>query len=174
MLIGISGKKMVGKDTVGDHLVANHGFVKVAYADTLKDAVCAVFGWDQRHVNGELKEVVDPYWNMTPRHVLQYVGTELFRSWIPDIWVRAAMRRIMNARELGGWQRVVITDVRFPNEANVILEQGGLVWKVHRPGLPADDLHASETALDDYRRWSHVIVNDGTVDDLYRAVDMAL
>ena len=68
----------------------------------------------------------------------------------------------------------VITDVRFPDEAQAIKDWGGVLWRVDRPGLVGGDGHASETAMDDYRGWDEVIVNDGTIAELRAKVGRLL
>ena len=161
MIIGLGYRKHSGKDTVADELVRSNGFYKTSWADPLKRAVMEAFGWDERHVYGDLKEVVDPRWNMTPREALQHVGTDLFRNWIPDFWVRRTMMEVEHH------QHVVIPDVRFPNEAQAIKDAGGIVWCVNRPSLgPPTDSHESETAMADYKNWDAIVHNDGTVEDL--------
>lgn len=141
IIIGVTGRKRSGKDTIGKYLVENHGFTRVAFADSLKEACKIIFGFSDEQVYGdELKEVIDEYWNHSPREILQKVGTELFRDQLPrvcgnigdDIWIRSVERQINNLRKQGH-QRFVITDVRFENELNFIKKQkNGYVWKVIR------------------------------------------
>ena len=142
-LIGLGYRKRSGKDTIADHLIDQHGFNhKLSWADKLKEGVNAWHGWDERHSHGHLKEVVDPYWGYSPREAYQKIGTDLIRNqWMQDFWVKAAMRKVEKHRSAG--RSVVLADVRFPNEADAILAQGGAVWRIDRPGLPTDDLHES-------------------------------
>lgn len=164
-LLGLGYRKRSGKDTIADHLVRTQGFVKVSWADALKEGVNAWHGWDERHAYGDLKEVVDPYWGYSPREAYQKIGTDLVRNqWMQDFWVKAAMRRV-EKHQLAG-RPVVLADVRFPNEAAAILSLGGEVWRIDRPGLPTEDLHESETALDGFDGWTRIVENDGTVADL--------
>lgn len=169
MLIGIGYRARAGKDTAADWLVREHGFAKAAFADSLKAAAREIFGWDDRHLYGQLKEVTDPYWGFSPRWALQRLGTEGVRDVIgQDTWVKSLMRRL---DRLG--PRVVIVDVRFPDEARAISAAGGRVWQVTRPGLP-EASHASELAMAGYRDWDLVIGNDASLDDLYVNLDIAL
>ena len=90
-VIGIAGLIGSGKDTVGDMLVNNHGFRRVSYASTLKDAVAVIFGWDREMLEGKTssaraeREVKDEWWSrklgmpITPRFVLQHIGTDVLR-----------------------------------------------------------------------------------------------
>jgi hypothetical protein len=159
-LIGIAGRKRAGKDLVGQYLGYEFGFSRLAFADPLKEAAKIIFGWNEDHVNGDLKEVVDEFWGFSPRWALQRMGTEAMRKNVDDdIWIKATMRKVISSH--------VITDVRFPNEAKAIKEAGGVLWRIDRPSLgPAEDMHVSETALNDWDSWDAVIVNDGTTVEL--------
>jgi hypothetical protein len=120
----------------------------------------------------------------TVREALQTVGTDLFREkFHPNTWVNALMNRYQPVMIPGGshyegesifagmlpsterWPNWIITDVRFPNEAEVIKEKNGILIRVYRPnGLTSK--HKSETALDDYK-FDVVIDNSGDLDRLY-------
>jgi len=83
MIIGICGLIGSGKDTVADYLVNEHGYRRESFANPLKDAVAAVFGWDREMLEGRSKESrqwreqTDAWWserlgmNITPRWVMQ-------------------------------------------------------------------------------------------------------
>lgn len=145
MIIGICGFIGSGKDTVADYLVNFHGFRRESFANTLKDAVSAVFGWDRTMLEGRTKEArewreqVDPWWaerldmpTLTPRWVLQYWGTEVCRkAFHDDIWIASLENKLRNSRD-----NVVISDCRFPNEIASIKRAGGLVTWVQRGSLP--------------------------------------
>jgi len=101
---------------------------------------------------------------LTPRRLLQIVGTECGRQIIhPNIWVNSLFQDDDNAN----W---IITDVRFPNEANAIKERGGVLIRVNR-GLATGVEHESETALDDYEGFDYIIENTGTIEDLKYQVE---
>lgn len=166
IVVGLGHRARAGKDSVASVLCGSYRFTRLSFAESLKAAACEIFGWDRRHVDGELKEVVDGYWGFSPRWALQRLGTEAVRNVIgTETWVKSAMLRIARRGP-----RVVITDVRFPNEADAILGLGGEVWRVDRPGLPPAE-HVSETGLLDYGRWSAVLVNNGGLGELESAVD---
>ena len=164
-LVGLGYRKRAGKDSVAKFMVEDHGFTTLAFAGPLKEAAKIIFGWTDEHVYGDLKEVVDPYWGFSPRWALQHMGTEAMRKNIDDqIWVKATMRKVKPLLDAG--QKVVITDVRFPNEAQAIIDAGGELWRIDRPGLePAT--HASETAMDGYEHWHQTVHNDGALSDLW-------
>lgn len=141
MIIGFVGFIGSGKDTAADYLVNFHGFRRDSFANTLKDAVAAVFGWDRVLLEGRTKEArewreqVDTWWanrlsipELTPRWVLQQWGTEVCRKGFhDDIWIASVENKMRKTKD-----NIVISDVRFPNEINAIKKAGGLVVRVVR------------------------------------------
>jgi len=106
---------------------------------------------------------------MTVREVLQFVGTNLFRNQLdPDIWVQSVYRKKYRDDDI-----VVVADCRFPNECDFAKGQGILISVERETGL-ASDGHASETALDDYTNYDHVIDNNGSFDELRRKLNTIL
>lgn len=168
MLIGLAGLKRAGKDTVADYLVKNRGFVKYSFADPLKEACKVLFGLSDSQVH-DSKDVVDSRYACTPREILQHIGTA----------ARAQRKTVFVDRFLGWYAAtyassgavpdVVVADVRFQNEVDSIRALGGVVFLVSRPGVNVTlDAHESERAseldVDGH------ILNDGTIDDLYRTL----
>ena len=99
-----------------------------------------------------------------PRHLLQYLGTDLIRNFVhTDFWVTAIMTDIENK------DKVVISDARFPNERSLVDDLGGRLLLIKRPGYEAGG-HASETTLGEEDEYNVVINNEGTVKDLYRGL----
>jgi hypothetical protein len=153
MIIGICGFIGSGKDTVADYLVNNHGFRRESFANSLKDAVSSVFGWDRELLEGrtkqarEWREQVDPWWanrlnmpDLTPRLVLQHWGTEVCRrSFHDDIWIASLESRLLNSRD-----NIIISDCRFPNEIKAIKQAGGQVLWVQRGELPSWHIMAAK------------------------------
>lgn len=112
---------------------------------------------------------LEPDKAMTVRQFLQRLGTDAVRYGLhPNTWVNALMA------DYDDEENWVITDCRFPNEAECVKEKGGVVIRINRPGLerPAD-LHESETALDNWD-FDYVITNDGTQDELFAKVEVML
>jgi hypothetical protein len=145
MLIGICGFISSGKDTIADYLVNFHEFRRESFANTLKDAVSSVFGWDRTLLEGRTKEArewreqVDPWWaerlnmpNLTPRLMLQLWGTEVCRrGFHDDIWIASLENKLRTTKD-----NVVISDCRFPNEIASIKRAGGKVIRVVRGPEP--------------------------------------
>ena len=110
------------------------------------------------------KETIIPELGVSARHMMQTLGTEWGRACIhPDFWVMIA--RAEAQRHLADSRSVVIDDVRFPNEATMIRDLGGELWRIERPGVSYDGDHEREGGLDDITP-DRVIVNDGTIDQL--------
>ncbi len=145
MIIGFVGFIGCGKDTAADYLVNYHEFRRDSFANTLKDAVAAVFGWDRFLLEGRTKEARewreqrDLWWSerlniphLTPRWVLQYWGTDVLRNnFHDDIWIASLENRLRKSKD-----NIVISDVRFPNEINAIHNAGGLVVRIKRGPEP--------------------------------------
>ena len=173
IMIGMIGKAGSGKDTVADYIVEKYGFSKIAFADPLKQAVQVMFDVDDEHMFDRVKrEEPLPGWEpWTVRKLLQFVGTDLMRNQIDeDIWVKNAVSRVRKGTLM------IISDVRFPNEIDLVRELVSdefktLFIKVHRPdhedaaGGIAN--HASEANIDNLKG-DVDLFNDGTLDDLYR------
>jgi hypothetical protein len=145
MIIGICGFIGSGKDTIADYLVNLHHFRRESFANTLKDAVAAVFGWDRMMLEGrtkqarEWREQVDPWWaerlgipHLTPRWILQNWGTEVCRkAFHDDIWIASLENKLRASTD-----DIVISDCRFPNEIRAIKNAGGRVVRVVRGAEP--------------------------------------
>jgi len=157
-----------GKTTVADLFIEHQ---RVSFAAPLKEAVSNMLydlGVAGVHYAYTDKEAIIPEIGVSARHMMQTLGTEWGRACIhPDFWVmiaRAKTERIMN-----GNGSVVIDDVRFPNEAAMIRDLGGELWRIDRPGVSYDGDHSSEGALEDITP-DRVIVNDGTIDQLLEKI----
>ena len=145
MIIGVCGFIGSGKDTIADYLVNIHQFRRESFANSLKDAIAHVFGWNRDMLEGrtrqsrEWREQVDPWWakrldmpNLTPRWVLQHWGTEVCRrAFHDDIWIAALENKLRNSKD-----DIVISDCRFPNEIKSIQNAGGIVIRVVRGPEP--------------------------------------
>lgn len=186
MLIGISGKKRAGKDTVAQRLVEQHGFVRYSLADPIREMLYTLDPMIEvidHYPNAGAEEVtvrsaVDGVgWEVAKsrfpelRRLMQVLGTEVGREMIdPDLWLHL-MVDFYDQRAAEG-QSVVVPDIRFKNEAEEILLHGGMVIRVERDGLDATDEHPSETALDDWDGFAARIENNGSIEGLWQVVDM--
>lgn len=174
MIIGISGKIGSGKDTVAEMIMRDHlhGASVHKFAGAIKECAAIILGCKSRDFEDRdfKNKDLGPEWdNMTPRKILQLLGTEAGRKVIhPNIWVNATLS---SYREGEDW---IITDVRFPNEADAIRNRGGFLIRIEREvDTPAEVAnHPSETSLDNYSNFHYIIDNrlEG-LDSLKKAVD---
>ncbi|OKI71410.1 deoxynucleotide monophosphate kinase family protein [Streptomyces sp. MJM1172] len=174
--IAIIGRARSGKDSVGARLVQRYGYTRLAFADPLKDMAL--------EINPVIPTVTGVHVRLAPlveavgweyakdtypevRRILQHVGQSV-RDRDPDYWIRALTR---TAVELEGGP-IVVTDVRYPNEAMALSRLGFRLVRVIRPALgdPSPDAHESETALDD-QPIGVTIVNGSTLEELYAHAD---
>ena len=193
MLLGLVGRKGAGKDTVGDYLVECQGFARAAFADPVKwvardlwphltEAQC----WGPI----EVKEAVDTTLGVSPRWLLQRIGTEVGRNGdlaaFADLGVssermREALDRYGVVPSPTAWidalfraprgTNTVITDVRFPNEAEAIRAQHGSVLKLLRPGFDTGvgNDHPSEREVDACP-FDYLVRNHASHNELYAKV----
>jgi hypothetical protein len=175
IIIGLGFKARNGKGVTAAYLRSKYGFRHGAFADKLKEAAAKIFGLSYDQCYGDLKEVVDPFWNDTPRNILQKMGTECMRNgYRQDIWVKALERTILEGNTTSN--KWAIEDVRFPEEAKAIKQWGGLLVRIDRPGAPriATAQHASETAMESWDQWDYVLDNSGDLPQLYRNIDQMM
>ena len=204
MIIGITGLISSGKGTVADILVEEHNYIKLSFADKLKDGVATVFGWDRSMLEGdsvesrEWRETVDEFWTnetgreITPRLVLQEFGTDCMRNGFYDgVWVSLVKQEIINNPD----NNYIVPDVRFPNEIQIIKSLNGEVWNVRRGELPEWwgtailDNQTNSTLMKDNHpevhqsewRWisttdtfDKVLYNDDSIEALYSKVSAEL
>lgn len=200
MIIGLVGLIGSGKGTAADMLITK-GYKPYSFASSLKDACAAIFGWPRELLEGDtnesrrFRETPDAFWsqalnvpNFTPRFALQYIGTNILREkFHNDIWINSMKRRI----QLSSDSNIVISDVRFPNELELIRGMGGYIVRVQRGSLPdwygvaaqanlgnvealkemqSFDVHSSEWSLAGYEP-DHAIYNDSTLTNLEKQID---
>lgn len=181
MLIGITGKKRSGKDTIAEYLIKEHGFVDYKFASPIKNLCKDIFLWDDEWVNGAYKETVDSRWGISPREAQQVVGTELFREHLPK-----TLKGFADTIGAGVWcarfqywyeslpndVNVIVSDMRFLNEAEIIKNIGGTLWRVERDGLVSNDTHPSEMEMESIQV-DFKILNNHTLEALDEATECA-
>lgn len=189
MIIGLGHKKLSGKDTVGEILVKDYGFKRMAFADELKLEVCRIWhktimsyvrdsfdggnkywmefscqwDYDKYPTPGEEDLVNYLVYTAKPAFIVslfQGHGTELRRHDDPDYWIRKLCNNWYDNDSL------VITDVRFKNEARFCKHFGKVVRIDRKIDHPDYGTHISESELDTYEDWDYVLDNNGTLEDL--------
>lgn len=148
-IIGIAGKKRSGKDTAAKIIkdIIGPACQILHFADALKEEVADVCLVSLKEIE-ENKELFRP--------MLQWWGTEFRRKYQKDetYWIEQLDQKI-----IPDWVNI-IADVRFPEEAEYIKRNGGVLIRVDRyGGIGPKDSHLSETALDHYTEldFDHVI-----------------
>ena len=159
LLIGIVGRKRSGKDTLAGFIDDTIDEVNIlSFADPIKFACQHAYHLRSTQLE-ETKDVIDPRWGITPRDMMKSLGGKYFRSQDPDHWVKNMGFRIQ------GMERVVISDVRYHNEASFIKGKGGILIHVWRDIEENDDDHVSEKTTEEIK-CDYYIENDGSLEDL--------
>jgi hypothetical protein len=170
-IVGLCGAIGAGKDSVADVLARDLGYKELAFATALKEAVATMFPWVPRcHFFGTQEEKAQTLFQgtqrWTGRKLLEYFGTDCGRAILQDIWVRAAMEQI-DRRPDKLW---VVSDVRFPNEAQAIRDRGGIIWEVVKTGGVTEHTgHVSDMAWKEIRKDAYVVARAGDMEGLRRA-----
>jgi hypothetical protein len=200
MIIGINGYSGSGKDTVGNiiqRLTAkeSYGYLEKTweikkFAGKLKTIASMITGIPEfKFEDQEFKKTdLGPEWGMTARDFLQKLGTEALRDGLhPNAWVNALMADYKLAAnkfirltedgleewEEGKLPNWIITDVRFPNEAQAIKNLDGIIIRIDRPGVSAVNAHSSETVIDDWN-FDYKIANVSDLKALFLSVHSIL
>jgi hypothetical protein len=177
-IIGLTGRPVAGagKDMLADYLAERYGYVKYAFAAPIKQLLNARFGWS-------MEQWKDRAWKETPslmhgsagsnrrfspRSWAQWLGTEVGRFISPMVWVDL-MEREFRAHD----RRMVITDVRFDNEAERVRLLGGRVWCIVRPSARAIAPHISEQGVQS-KLLDALLANTRTPDYLYSQAEELL
>lgn len=167
-IIGISGAAGSGKDTLAE-MIKEDGWERFAYADALKKICIEYLGLSYNDVyTQEGKMKFNDFWGMTNREILQKVGTDAFRNGFHrDTWIKIAELKLKEMLRAG--KKIIVTDVRFDNEAKLIESLGGCVLRIER-NLTSDlsnkeQAHASEKGIDE-NLISFVVLNIMSKKDL--------
>lgn len=205
IVIGISGKKGSGKNTLASQIVQHCGgdYTVIHFADRLKSICIEISGFSKELFYDDiLKETellapvdldtwVDRLSDLTdlhilprgltaktPREILQFVGTDYVRSVDRNFWERKLVERVSTFPEN---TRIVVADVRFPSEADVIRSLNGVLVGVSRPAknTTSVDKHKSETGVGDITtdlrfEFSEVDTENAYIDDSYQHIAAAL
>lgn len=177
-IIAICGLKRSGKDTIADILCNHFEYKKIKIATPLKDALKTLFNFTDEQVEGNEKDIIDPVWGVEPRRVMQFIGTEVMQYHIQELlpnmgrtfWIK---RLIEEHIHKGTNERLVIPDLRFKHEYDLLSQHNTLFWRVDRPDIKHDEcklsMHSSEKEYLDIPV-SHIFSNNGQIEKLEKEV----
>jgi hypothetical protein len=180
VVIGLLGKKGSGKSTAAQCIARAYDAHELTFAAPLKE-IAHVFGFTEEECHGTQaqKEQPNKFWGVSFRQFATICGTELFRQQLPahlpqmtDCWVRLLEQRLTQLKNAGGLEVIVVSDVRFQNEADCVQRAGGILIRIDRHDDQPDGqaMHASETEQDSIAV-NYTINNHGTKDYLSTALE---
>jgi hypothetical protein len=164
-IIGLTGYAQSGKDTVASILVEKYGYRRIAFADKIRDFLYGINPMVACSPTGYLQDLVNLVgWDNAKqepqvRRLLQDLGISARELLDENIWITTALGKVNKD------ERVVVTDVRFENEAMMLKLMGGQLWRVKRVGFGPVNEHVSESELDGYKV-NQIFVNNGSIEDL--------
>jgi len=177
MIIGVTGKKGAGKDTTAFYIQKTYHYHKMSLADPIKQACNIIFGWSNDVWEHGVKEIVDEEFGISPRQAAQHLGTNWAQIELCDTFPKFsettgrnlwANLLIKNAKK---YDNVVVADVRFLHEVELIRNHGGMILKIE--GGDKTDTHISEMEMEliipDF-----TINNDGDFNELYWQIDQVV
>lgn len=176
-IIAICGIKRSGKDTIADHIISKYDYEKIKLADPLKFAVQKLFNFTDDQVgDSDDKDKIDPNWDITPRQVMQFFGTEVMQYKIQELLPTIGRKFWINSliKNIKPMKNYIISDLRFQHEYEELRKHNVFIIKVIRPTTNiSKDNHLSE------EEWQNIpenilIVNDSDINSLLIKVDNAL
>lgn len=181
LIIGVCGYKRVGKDTIADYLCINHAFEKMKFAAPLKEMCKLLFNFSDEQLETNLKEDIDQRWNISPRKAMQFLGTEIMQykisDLLPDIGRSFWARKLIDDIDNSSYKRVVISDLRFVHEYNLLKDKyrhNFVVVRVEKES-PCDpmDIHSSEVEWKSIKA-DYIIYNNSDKDTLFSKTDKVM
>ena len=176
-LIALTGAAKSGKSTIAKYLSkgtdSRYGthvpFARARFSGTLKKMLMQIPDVTEDMIEGSLKEEPQEiFGGRTPREVMQTLGTEWGRDSVySKIWLDAWERSVSNLTY------VVVEDLRYLNEAELIKNRGGKIWRIRRPDYFFGHSHISETEMEGIEP-DLVIRNSGSVEELHAMIDRIL
>lgn len=184
MLVALCGYKGSGKDLCADYLVDKYGFVKISFAEPLKEVLKVLFMFSDEQLFGTpmQKEESDPRWfGCSARTSMQFIGTEVLRDNLdkimPGIGADYFVKRLELWFELELLKnpniKVVVSDLRFLNEDKYIKKMAGMVIRVNRKSVVPSDPHQSETEFEKIIP-DFILDNNGSINMLYQTLGFAI
>lgn len=181
-IIAICGLKRSGKDTIADYLCSNYGYTKIKIANPLKQGLKVMFGFTDEQLESDKKDEIDPCWEVQPRKIMQFIGTEVMQYQLQQIipgigrkvWIKSLIEEHIS-NPLHNDKLFVIPDLRFLHEYEELSKHNAIFWRVDRVTELEKlnhncDIHISEK---EYLQIpvSHIFRNE-TKKDLFVQIDV--
>ena len=177
--VGLLGNKGCGKDTLADYLVEEKQFIKYSFANPVKEIAKIMFNLNEEQLNGNLKEVIDERWGISPRVMFQRIGTEFgqykiyelfpeLKNKIPSrkLWLVLFEKFLEDNKD----KNIVIADVRFNHEVEYLKRLKFNIIKINKNNNK-NDSHISETEINLIKDIDYIINNNHSKEDLYAEYD---
>ncbi len=165
VLIGLIGNKYSGKSTTANYLKQQYNFEEHAFATHLKNIIKTAFHIDDEYLYGNKKEDIIHEYNKTARQIMQITGDMYKTNFGSDFFVNQIEYILQNSDNMN----IVISDIRFLNEYNLIKKYGGYMIRINRDSNINSDTHSSETEnkilIADYT------INNTTLKELYDQIN---
>lgn len=180
-LIMVTGFKRAGKDTFGNYICENYGYKKAQPFACFKSSLKEWFDFSEEQMEGELKEVEDKRWGISPRELMQIFGTDLMKDCLSDLcpeYGKVTGRNIWS-KVFRNWYlkqpdgKYVVCDWRFPEEYNVISDLPNITRIKIIKDNNSEDSHISESYVDSLH-CEYGILNWTTLQDFYDNIDMTM
>tara|TARA_B100000941_G_scaffold192238_1_gene138675 strand:+ start:201 stop:788 length:588 start_codon:yes stop_codon:yes gene_type:complete len=183
-IIAVCGYKRSGKDTIAKYLNKKYNYKHLKITYKLKECLKLLFDLRDHELETDKKEKINKKWNVTPRKLMQFIGTEIFQYKIqeilPDIdkkfWIKtfltdSLVNNLRNKKDF----HIVISDIRFIHEYEELkkLNIPISVIKVTNDNIMIDsneELHISEREFIKIP-YDKEILNNSTFDDMYKKID---
>ena len=142
----------------------------------LRVAAQAFFNFSQSQVWGVSEfQAVDPYWGLSPQQAVAYLE-QCALELLPDYYRKRSVSLVTTPKALPEIPKtasvIIITDIRFENEAAFLRGHQGIIWHIVRPGVPLVNAHSSEAGIEQ-RPEDILIMNDGSLEQLEQQVECA-
>lgn len=170
MLLGVAGPKNSGKDTFAERFKLYMPCISRAFAEPVKRTCQQLYLLsDHQLYDTVAKETVDERWGLSPRQMFQQFGTDYVRRQVdPDFWLKHFE---LWYRQQPEGTCVIVPDVRFQNEVDLIHKLGGKVVYIYRPFCQNVDMHESEVAASQLNHLDYHLDNCGTLKQFYSLID---
>lgn len=170
-IIALSGITGSGASMAVAYLAKEYGFTPLNMATPAERMLQAGFGIDPAIFTTDAQR--------EPLEGLPEGSTPIgLRNGLLHAWGRSTVHGSLWAKAWGlmvdssAAERIVVKDADYPSEARAVRDRGGVIWRIHRPGLePTRESDQYRLRIEPDR----TIINRGVdAPTLYRLLDVAL